>query len=163
LDISDPKFAEVAARFKSDAGGSTFLERLKIHPVAVEKGGATFEVTVDETHLRTMGIAHGGLVATLLDSTLGCGCWTLAPPDHHLVTVQLSVNYIRPGWLGEKLICRSEVRHAGQMTAVARGEVRTSAGALVAVATGTFMFLPVPGGPKPVMEKRDEMERWKTS
>ena len=49
-------------------------------------------------------------------------CWTLAPPDNHLVTVQLNINYIRPGWLGEKLSCRSEVRHAGQMTAVARGE-----------------------------------------
>jgi uncharacterized protein (TIGR00369 family) len=163
LDISDPKIAEVAGRFKADSAGSTFLERLKIRPVAIEKGGATFEVTVDETHLRTMGIAHGGVVATLLDSSLGCACWTLAPPDNHLVTVQLSINYIRPGWLGEKLVCRSEVRHAGQMTAVARGEVRTAEGALVAAATGTFMFLPIPGGARPVMAKRDEMERWKTS
>ena len=48
------------------------------------------------------------------------------------------------------------------MTAVSRGEVRTAEGALVAAATGTFMFLPIPGGPKSVMEKRDETERWKT-
>jgi uncharacterized protein (TIGR00369 family) len=163
LDISDPKFAEVASRFKADAAGPSFLDRLKIHPVAVEKGSATFEVTIDETHLRTMGIAHGGLLATLLDSALGCACWTLAPPDNHLVTVQLNINYIRPAWLGETLSCHSEVRHAGQMTAVARGEIRTAQGSLVAAASGTFMFLPVPGGPKPVMEKRDEMERWKTS
>ena len=163
MDISDPKIAEVAGRFKAESGGTSFVERLKIHPVAVEKGAATFEVTVDETHLRTMGIAHGGLVATLLDSALGCACWTLAPPEHHLVTVQLNINYIRPAWLGEKLACRSEVRHAGQLTAVARGEVRTAEGALVAAASGTFMFLPMPSGPKPVMEKRDELERWKTS
>jgi uncharacterized protein (TIGR00369 family) len=163
LDISDPKIAEVAGRFKADSEGSAFLERLKIRPVAVERGGATFEVTVEEAHLRTMGIAHGGLVATIVDSTLGCACWTLAPPAHHLVTVQLGINYIRPAWLGEKLTCRSEVRHAGQMTAVARGEVRTAAGALVATASGTFLFLPIPTGPKSVMEKRDEMERWKTA
>ena len=49
------------------------------------------------------------------------------------------------------------------MTAVLAGEVRTADGRLVAAATGTFMFLPVPGGAKPVMEKRDEMERWKTT
>lgn len=163
LEISDPKLAEVAGRFKAESSGSSFLDRLKIHPVAIEKGEATFEVTVDETHLRTMGIAHGGLVAALLDSALGCACWTLAPPAHHLVTVQLNINYIRPAWLGEKLACRSEIRHAGQMTAVARGEVRTAQGALVASASGTFMFLPIPSGPKPVMEKRDELERWKTS
>jgi uncharacterized protein (TIGR00369 family) len=163
LEISDPKIADVAGRFKAESGGSSFLDRLKIHPVAIDKGTATFEVTVDDTHLRTMGIAHGGLVATLLDSALGCACWTLAPPAHHLVTVQLNINYIRPAWLGEKLSCRTETRHAGQMTAVARGEVRTADGALVASASGTFMFLPIPSGPKPVMEKRDEMERWKTS
>jgi acyl-CoA thioesterase len=163
LDISDPKIAEIAGRFRSESGGSSFLDQLKVHPTGIEKGTATFEVTVDESHLRTMGIAHGGLVATILDSTLGCACWTLAPPAHHLVTVQLNINYIRPAWLGEKLTCRAEVRHAGQMTAVSRGEVRTAEGALVASASGTFMFLPLPGGPKPVMEKRDELERWKTS
>jgi uncharacterized protein (TIGR00369 family) len=163
LDSSEDRVAEIARRFKEESAGSSFLERLKIRPIDVEKGNATFEVTVDETHLRSMGIVHGGVVATLLDSTLGCACWTLAPPNHHLVTVQLNINYIRPGWLGERLVCHCEVRHAGQMTAVSRGEVRTSEGVLVAAASGTFMFLPVPGGPKPVMEKRDEMERWKTT
>jgi uncharacterized protein (TIGR00369 family) len=162
LDSSDPKFVEATNRFKASSEGRNFLDRLKIQPVTIEKGTAVFEVTVDETHLRTMGIAHGGMVATLLDSCLGCACWTLAPPDNHVVTVQLNINYIRPAWLGETLTARAEVRHAGQMTAVSRGEVRTSDGLLVAMATGTFMFLPVPTGQKPVMEKREETERWKT-
>ncbi len=128
-----------------------------------EKGKATFCVTVDDSHLRALGIAHGGLVATLLDSALGCACWTLAPPHHHVVTAQLNINYIRPAWLGERLTALGEVRHAGQMTAVSRGEIRTDQGNLVASASGTFIYLPMPDGPKSVMEKRDEMERWKTS
>jgi hypothetical protein len=49
------------------------------------------------------------------------------------------------------------------MTAVSRGEIRTGDGALVAAASGTFMYLPIPSGTKPMMEKRDELERWKTS
>lgn len=163
LTVSDERIAEVVARFRAETGGTSFVHQLKIQPTAVEKGSATFEVLIEELHLRTMGIAHGGVIATLLDSSLGCACWTLAPPDHHLVTVQLNINYIRPAWLGEKLIAIAEVRHAGQMTSVSRGEVRNAAGALVASATGTFMYLPVPGGPKPVMEKRDETERWTTS
>jgi uncharacterized protein (TIGR00369 family) len=163
LESSDPKLAEAANRFKAGEAGRNFLDRLNVTPVTFERGSAIFEVTVDETHLRTMGIAHGGLVATLLDSCLGCACWTLAPPDHHVVTVQLNINYIRPAWLGEKLRAHAEVRHAGQMTAVSRGEVRTTDGALVAAATGTFMYLPLPGGAKQAMEKRDETERWKTT
>jgi acyl-CoA thioesterase len=163
LDASDAKFAEATNRFKAGSEGRNFLDRLKIQPVTIEKGAAVFEVTIDETHLRTMGIAHGGLVATMLDSCLGCACWTLAPPENHVVTVQLNINYIRPAWLGEILTARAEVRHAGQMTAVSRGEIRTKEGALVASATGTFMYLPIPGGAKPLMEKRDELERWKTT
>jgi acyl-CoA thioesterase len=163
LVSSDPKIAEATSRFNAASEARNFLDRLKIKPVTVEKGSAVFEVTVDESHLRTMGIAHGGLVATMLDSCLGCACWTLAPPDNHVVTVQLNINYIRPAWLGETLTARAEVRHAGQMTAVSRGEIRTGEGALVAAASGTFMYLPVPAGAKPVMEKRDELERWKTS
>jgi len=163
LVSSDPKIAEAASRFNAASEARNFLDRLGVKPVTVEKGSAVFEVTVDASHLRTMGIAHGGLVATMLDSCLGCACWTLAPPDNHVVTVQLNINYIRPAWLGETLTARAEVRHAGQMTAVSRGEIRTGEGALVAAASGTFMYLPVPAGAKPVMEKRDELERWKTS
>jgi uncharacterized protein (TIGR00369 family) len=162
LDPSDSEVAEVAKKYWNESGGHSLAHQLKIRPVSVARGGASFEVTVEEFHLRSMGIAHGGLVATLLDSVLGCACWTLAPANHHVVTVQLNINFVRPAWLGEKVTATSEVRHAGQMTAVSRGEARTAAGALVAMATGTFMYLPAPSGPKPVMEKRDEMERWKT-
>jgi acyl-CoA thioesterase len=163
LVSSDPQIDEAADRFNKATEARNFLDRLGVKPVTIEKGSAVFEVTIDESHLRTMGIAHGGLVATMLDSCLGCACWTLAPPDNHVVTVQLNINYIRPAWLGETLTARAEVRHAGQMTAVSRGEIRTGEGALVAAASGTFMFLPIPAGAKPVMEKRDELERWKTS
>ena len=80
----------------------------------------------------------------------------------------VAINNFIPGSLRQKtgtsLAGSKFVFHVGfGKFDLARGEVRTSAGALVAVATGTFMFLPVPGGPKPLMEKRDEMERWKTS
>jgi uncharacterized protein (TIGR00369 family) len=162
LNPSDLEVAEVAKKYWSESGGHSLAHRLKINPVTVAKGSAAFEVTIEEMHLRSMGIAHGGLVSTLLDSVLGCACWTLAPAGHHVVTVQLNINFIRPAWLGEKLIATSEVRHAGQMTAVSRGEARTAEGSLVAAATGTFMYLPAPSGTKPVMEKRDETERWKT-
>src|SRR4051794_9882979 len=150
-------------KFSWQSGGAAYVQLLKVRPAGMDRGTATFECAVDETHARTMGIAHGGLVASLLDCALGCASWTLAPPKNHVVTVQLNINYIRPAWLGEKLVAKGEVRHAGQMTAVSRGEVRTAEGALVASATGTFMYLPLPDGKEPTMEKRDETERWKTT
>ena len=126
-----------------------FLEGLQAEPVAYEKGRATWRLIVAEQHLRTHGILHGGVVATLLDTAMGRAVSTLCRDDQGCVTVQLNVNFIRPSWNGETLTITGEVQHSGRQTAVARGEIRTAAGVLVATGSGTFMFVarPIEGQP----------------
>ncbi len=92
-------------------------------------------------HLRSLGIAHGGFIATLLDSVMGRDAGKLAPHDHYVVTAQLNVNFIRPGWEGETLLASAQIRHRGRKTAVAQGEVKTKAGALVATGSATFLYV----------------------
>jgi uncharacterized protein (TIGR00369 family) len=115
-----------------------FLERLGVR--LDETGRLLLEVRAG--HLRSLGIAHGGVVATLLDSVMGMQASRSSPPDHYVVTAQLNVNFIRPAFEGETLIASSQVRHSGRMTAVAQGELSTSEGALVATSSGTFVFVP---------------------
>jgi acyl-CoA thioesterase len=145
-------------------GGSRapFMEVLGARPIKKDRGDVAFELVVEERHLRTLGIVHGGVTAAMLDTALGFAAGTTAPEGHHVVTVQLSLNFIRPAWRGERLIATGEVRHAGKMTAVARGELRTSEGALVASGTGTFMYLPLPSGTDREMQKQPETERYPT-
>jgi len=118
------------------------LELLEIKAVSSGDGEAAFEMVVDERHLRTLGLMHGGVTSTLLDTALGFAAVTKAPNDYIVVTVQLSINYIRPAWKSEKLLATGQVQHSGRKTAVACGEIRTADGMLVATGTGTFMFLP---------------------
>ena len=120
------------------------LELLEIRPSHVDAGKAVFEMTVDERHLRTLGILHGGVAATLLDTCMGFAAVTVAPENHHVVTVQLNVNFIQPAWENERLKATGEVRHSGRMTAVTAGEIHSAEGTLIASATATFMFLPKP-------------------
>jgi uncharacterized protein (TIGR00369 family) len=115
----------------------TFLERLGVR--ADDSGRLILEV--GSGHLRTLGIAHGGVVATLLDSVMGMAAARSAPPDHYLVTAQLNVHFIRPAWEGETLVASSEVRHNGRKTAMAQGEIRTGTDALVATASATFVYV----------------------
>ncbi|MGH7129423.1 MAG: PaaI family thioesterase, partial [Planctomycetaceae bacterium] len=75
---------------------------------------------------------------------LGYAAGTTAPEGHFVVTVQLAVNYTRPGHEGETLRVEASVQHAGSKTAVVRGEIRTTAGELVATGSGTFLYLPRP-------------------
>jgi uncharacterized protein (TIGR00369 family) len=119
----------------------SLLHLLGVRPVEVGEGRSRVELVVSDQHLRTLGIAHGGLVATLLDTALGWAAGSKAPDGLDVVTAQLNINFIRPARPGEVLIAWGEVQHAGRRTAVARGEIQTADGALVATGSATFMYV----------------------
>ncbi len=120
----------------------SLLQLLEIHRIEVGDGRATFEMVVDEKHLRSLGILHGGVTATLLDTVMGFAAATKAAEGFHVVTIQLNVNFIRPAWESQRLLATGEIRHAGRQTAVAHGEVRMDEETLVAAGTATFLYLP---------------------
>jgi len=121
-----------------------FLDLLNIRPISAGDGKAEFEMTVEQSHLRTLGILHGGVTASLLDTAVGFAAITVAPPEHHVVTMQLNMNFVRTIASGETLRAIGTVEHSGRRTAVVHGEVRTSEGELAAIATATMMYLPIP-------------------
>ncbi len=116
---------------------SSFTERLGVR---IDPDGR-LALDVGPAHLRSLGIAHGGMIATMLDSALGLAVSRSTPPDHYVVTAQLNVNFIRPAREGETLVATTQIRHAGGKTAVAQGDLTTTAGALVATASGTFVYV----------------------
>jgi len=121
----------------SPAPVANFLERLGVR--SDDQGRLI--IKLGPAHLRSLGIAHGGFIATLLDSVMGRDAGRAAPSNHYVVTAQLNVNFIRPGWVGETLLASAQLRHQGRKTAVAQGEVRTEAGALVATGSATFLYV----------------------
>jgi uncharacterized protein (TIGR00369 family) len=121
-----------------DSHRLSFLERLGV----TLDPEARLVLEVRAGHLRTLGIAHGGVIATLLDSVMGMTAQRSSPPDHYLVTAQLNVHFIRPAFEGETLVASSQLRHTGRKTAVAQGELQTSQGELVATSSATFVYVP---------------------
>jgi len=120
----------------------SFAQLLEMQNLKRESGYAQCELLIGDKHLRSLNMLHGGVTASLLDSTMGAAAGTTAPAEHFVVTVQLNVNYIRPAWHGERIITKGNVIHTGQKTAVTRGEIYTSKDELVASASGTFMYIP---------------------
>jgi acyl-CoA thioesterase len=126
---------------------SPFLATLGVTLVERSERQATIRMTVDDRHLRSRGIAHGGVIATLLDTAMGVAVSEHTPEGTFPVTAQLDTKFVRPAWDGEDVLATGEVCHRGTQTAVARGEVRTPDGVLVATGSGTFVFVvdPAPG------------------
>ena len=106
----------------------------------VRPGVALFQGTPLARHLNPLGTVHGGWVATLLDSALGCAIHTLMPPGRGYTTAELGVNYVK-GLTPKVQRVRAEgkVIHCGRQLATAEARLFGPDGTLYAHATTTCL------------------------
>lgn len=119
------------------------LKTLGIRLVEIADRHATMEVEVDDSHRNFLGGAHGGLIATLIDTA----CFfprPLLPSGRVVTTTNLSVTYVRPASVGERLIARSELLHLGRRTASLTVRVTDEGGRLVAHGAASLLVIEEP-------------------
>jgi uncharacterized protein (TIGR00369 family) len=110
----------------------------------IEEGEVIVTLEPAEYHYNPMGVLHGGMAATLFDSSLGCAVQTMLPPAHAAPTMQLQINYVRPVSVRTgKVYCSGRVIHLGKRSATAEGRLTDRNGKLYAHATGTFIVTPL--------------------
>jgi uncharacterized protein (TIGR00369 family) len=108
----------------------------------VEEGAARFEVEPGEHHYNPIGVVHGGLLATVLDSALGCAVHSLLPAGQGYTTIDLTVHFVRPVKRDTSLLhATARALHRGAQLATAQGEVKDGAGRLYAHATSACLVL----------------------
>ncbi len=117
-------------------------EHFDFRIVSVEPGDVTFTCTPDESAYNPIGLVHGGLVCTLLDSVTGCAVQSTLPAGTAYTSVEIKVNYLRPvhGEIGE-LHARGWLTKPGRRVAFAEGDVRDASGKLVATASTTCLIM----------------------
>lgn len=107
----------------------------------LSEGRAVFTVEPAEYHYNPIGVVHGGLAATLLDSAMGCAVHSTLPAGAGYTTLEVKVNFVRPLTAETGLVrCEGEVIHVGGRTATAEGKVLDAAGKLYAHATTTCII-----------------------
>ncbi|HYP54224.1 MAG TPA: PaaI family thioesterase [Pyrinomonadaceae bacterium] len=120
---------------------SPMSELIGFRIVEVERGRAVLELDANERFNNGLGIAHGGLAATLLDAALGCAVNTVMPAGKVFTTLEMKVNYVRPMNARTGTVrCEARVVHAGSRTATASGRITDAAGKLYAHGTATCML-----------------------
>jgi uncharacterized protein (TIGR00369 family) len=150
---SDPATLAAAGRGMS---GIEFLRairdgRLPAPPIAqllgmrlaeVEPGHAVFECTPGEQHYNPIGVVHGGLAMTLLDSAMTCAVQSRAPAGTGFTTVEAKTNFVRPITSATGAVrAVGKLLHAGSRLATAEGRLVDAAGKLYAHATTTCIVL----------------------
>src|SRR4051794_9810192 len=63
--------------------------------VEVGEGKAVFQLTPAEQHYNPIGVVHGGVAFTMLDSAMGCSVQTLLPAGKGYTTLEIKANLVR--------------------------------------------------------------------
>lgn len=110
--------------------------------VEIQEGHAVFAGEPKEYHYNPIGVVHGGLAATLLDSAMGCAVHSTLPAGAGYTTLEIKVNFVR-AMTAETGRVRAEAKliHLGGRTATAEGRVIDEAGKLYAHGTTTCLIL----------------------
>ena len=108
----------------------------------VGEGLAVFECEPAEQHYNPIGVVHGGLAMTLLDSAMGCSVHTRLPAGAGYTTLEVKVNLVRAITARTGLIrATGKVIHLGGKTATAEARLEDAAGKLYAHGTTTCIIL----------------------
>jgi len=152
----DPKALAAAGRGMS---GRDFLQaladgRLPPPPIAdlvgftlteIGEGRVVLALVPDESHYNPIGSVHGGVIATVLDTVMGCAVHSTLPAGRGYTTLEIKVNYTRPVLAGAGPVrAVGRVIHAGRQTAVAEATLVDGRDRVLAHASSTCLIFDIP-------------------
>jgi uncharacterized protein (TIGR00369 family) len=146
----DPK---ISTRDASSVSGLDYLKAIKDGKIApppiarlvgyqiteVETGRAMFEIQTGEYLYNPFSTVHGGVLSTLLDTSMTAAVLSTLPIGKSCSTLEMKINFVRP--VTEKsgrISCRAEIIHSGRRIATASGKIVDDEERLVAHGIGTW-------------------------
>ncbi|MCC6441893.1 MAG: PaaI family thioesterase [Armatimonadetes bacterium] len=99
------------------------------------------EFTATPYHAGFKGVVHGGVLATLLDETMG---WALAAASSRFcLAVELNLRYVKSAPVGRKLIIKGWPTRTEERLWTAKGQVEDEEGTVYVKAAGKYFPLTV--------------------
>lgn len=126
---------------------TTFPERLGIRPTDPQDSArpgddAGQRLTVTDELLNVNGGLHGGVLATMLDTTMGEAVRAGLGEGESTVTVSLTVTFLSDAEEGDELVASAEIRKRGGKLVLVEGDVtRCSDAEAIAHAVATFTII----------------------
>jgi uncharacterized protein (TIGR00369 family) len=91
--------------------------------------------------LNRHGFVQGGLLAAMLDSTVGCTAMASLQPEESIVTLEMKVTYLRPAPSGILRGC-GRILQRGRSILFVEGDLRDPKGNTLARASATLRVVP---------------------
>ena len=117
-----------------------FVHLLGIELGELKHGQATMYLEMRDELRRNGGVAHGGAIASLIDTAAAFAILTLLESDQTTTTIDLTIHYLRPLIKG-RATAHARVLRAGRRVMVISIEVLDETKALAATALTSFIKL----------------------
>lgn len=115
-----------------------FARLLGIEVESQEPGVAVLTMKLRDDHMRNGGIAHGGAVATLIDSAMAFAIMPMLGENEHSMTVDLTIHYLRPV-SSDSVRAIARVIRAGKRVITVSAELFDGNEKLAATAISTYL------------------------
>lgn len=121
-----------------------FLDWIDLRMLEASDGHSRFSLDLRELHHNSYGMAHGGLVMTMLDISLAMAARSLqvpvsGPKMPGMLTIEMKASFLRPA-IGGRLRAEGHCVHRTRTLAFCEGEVFDGEGRVAARASGTFKY-----------------------
>jgi uncharacterized protein (TIGR00369 family) len=121
--------------------GSAFPALLSMDPVDIGMGYAVIQIDVQEKHRQLIGVVHGGVLASLIDTVAFWAVYyEVEDPEAWLVSVDLKLNYLAPT-TGGRITGRGESKRIGARICYATAQATDENGRLLAHGAASLMIV----------------------
>ena len=118
-----------------------FLREMGVEFLGMQGGEAQIALTLQDRHMNSWMVAHGGVTMTLLDVVMSLAGRSLEPQARAGVTVEMKTSFLQPGGVpGSRIVAKGKAFHRSTTMCFCEGEV-WNGDKLVAKAMGTFKYL----------------------
>ncbi|HEX8143702.1 MAG TPA: PaaI family thioesterase [Pyrinomonadaceae bacterium] len=115
-----------------------FAHLIGIELEEIERGSATLSLSMRDELKRNGGIAHGGAIASLVDTAAAFAIMTLLEPGKSAATIDLTIHYLRPLLKG-KARAHARVLRSGRRVTVVSVDVTDDSETLAATALTSYL------------------------
>ncbi len=111
----------------------------------VDEARVAFTMRAKEFHYNPIGSVHGGVIATLLDSAVGCAVHSTLPAGWGYTSLDLTTKYLRPATVDSGLLrAEGTVISRGRTTALGEARLFDERGRLLAYASSSCLLFEIP-------------------
>lgn len=118
-----------------------FLRELGVEFLEMGNGEALIALNLEQRHMNSWHVVHGGVIMTLLDVAMSMAGRSLDPNARGGVTVEMKTSFLQPGGQpGGRILAKGKAFHRSTTMCFCEGEL-WNGDKLVAKAMGTFKYL----------------------